>query len=265
MKSFNCKHCNEEFVDQRKLAGHSQWCTKNPRREENLKKLAEKRLNAHKGLQSPKERLCKWCNQTKVLTGSQHQNHVRWCDKNPRSKQDREKQSARSSSSMSSASIEKMKASLRAAHERGDYKDLYLSRRGKPGHNHSEETKELLASKRQAFLRENPDLHPWKRNSKFISIPCEKLKEKLRELGLSFQEEFSPLDDRFFSIDIAFPDSKLGVEVNGEQHYNRDGTLKKYYQERHELITSAGWTLLELHYSMCYSNEAIKEIQDHLK
>lgn len=32
-----------------------------------------------------------------------------------------------------------------------------------------------------------------------------------------------PLDDRSFSLDIAFPEKKIGIEVNGNQHYERNG------------------------------------------
>lgn len=63
-----------------------------------------------------------------------------------------------------------------------------------------------------------------------------------------------PLDDRNFSIDIAFPDLKIGIEINGNQHYNPDGSLKAYYAERHNLIVEAGWKLMELHYSVAYGD-----------
>jgi hypothetical protein len=88
------------------------------------------------------------------------------------------------------------------------------------------------------------------------SIPCEHLKAILRKKGLEFEEEFMPLKTRLFRVDIAFPSLKLGIEVNGNQHYEA-GNLKKYYQERHDLITSSGWKLIEMHYSLCYSTEYI--------
>ena len=62
-----------------------------------------------------------------------------------------------------------------------------------------------------------------------------------------------------FSIDIAFPDIKFGIEVNGNQHYNSDGTLKPYYKERHDLIEKSGWILLELHYSSCYIDDILEK------
>ena len=128
------------------------------------------------------------------------------------------------------------------------------------GNLHSEETKSLLSEKRKKWLAENPDEHPWKTNTKFKSVPCEVLKEKLRDRGLQFEEEHSPVEGRAFSVDIAFPAKKLGIEVNGEQHYRRDGTLGDYYQERHDLIEREGWTLLEVHYARAYDDNIVDEI-----
>ena len=65
---------------------------------------------------------------------------------------------------------------------------------------------------------------------------------------------------RYFSIDIAFPEIQLGIEINGEQHYNRDGSLKDYYKKRHEDIENSGWNIIELHYKEVYNDEWIREI-----
>lgn len=113
----------------------------------------------------------------------------------------------------------------------------------------SEETKAKIREKRKLWLAENPEKHPWRNPNKFTSQPCQELKKKLMALNLSFIPEFQPLTDqnRFFSIDIAFPDKKIGIEVNGNQHYERNGDLKKYYKDRYDLITSDGWKLYELH------------------
>lgn len=128
-------------------------------------------------------------------------------------------------------------------------------------HGHSEETKHLISEKRKAFLEQHPDEHPWRKhkNEKFISKPCEYLKTQLRNKGIEFKEEvIIPELDRNFSIDIFIPKIKLGIEVNGNQHYDNTGNLTKYYQERHDLIESTGIKLLELHYANCYKDETIE-------
>lgn len=112
---------------------------------------------------------------------------------------------------------------------------------------------------RKKFLKDNPDKHPWKNNFKFKSKPCELLKSYLEYKNIRYVPEYNCYDicNRNFSIDIAFPDIKIGIEVNGNQHYNPDGTLSDYYKERHNLIESAGWKLLEIHYLDCYKPDKL--------
>jgi len=128
----------------------------------------------------------------------------------------------------------------------------------------NEDIKHRISNKRKEFLKNNPDKHPWKNKEKFKSQPCQILKDLLSSNNVLFEEEFNPLEDRFFSIDIAFPSLKIGLEINGEQHYNRNGTLKKYYQERHDLIEATGWSLFEIHYSICYDKNKLNDIINNL-
>jgi len=129
------------------------------------------------------------------------------------------------------------------------------------------EVKEKISAARKKYLKENPEKHPWKKNEKFKSIPCERLKSVLEKEGIEFISEFQPLlnEGKFYTIDIVIPKLKIGIEINGEQHYNRDKTLKKYYRERHNEIVNAGWNLLEYHYSFCYKEEEINKLVHSLK
>lgn len=128
----------------------------------------------------------------------------------------------------------------------------------------NDELRKHLSNKRKDYLKNNPEKHPWKRSNKFISEPCQNLKDELVRRKITFVSEYTPLEDRFFAIDIAFPSLKVGIEVNGEQHYNRDGSLKSYYQERHDLIKSQGWKLYEIHYTICYNRQRLESIVDNL-
>lgn len=135
--------------------------------------------------------------------------------------------------------------------------DGYVSGRLTPsfyGKQHSKDTKRKLSLLRKQYLAENPDKHPWRSSSKFKSVPCETFKSMLRKHGCQFEEEFKPLKDRNFSIDVMFPNLNIGFEINGNQHYD-DHTkciLNEYYQTRHELIESTGIKLIEIHYANVY-------------
>lgn len=134
-----------------------------------------------------------------------------------------------------------------------DRRSKYCSKECSKKYSKSPEWRTKLSNSRKKFLKENPDKHPWKLSTKFKSAPCEYLKDKLRQNKVSFVDEYTPISDRAFSIDIAFPDEKIGIEINGNQHYNRDGSLTNYHQERHDIIQEAGWALIEIHYADVYS------------
>jgi hypothetical protein len=264
MKIFKCKYCNNEFTSRQRLAGHTAWCELGPTRENGIKRLEKVRAN-RRSEDELTEKSCKWCKKTLNVKSSVFQNHVRWCKENPKSKQYRKDLRVRwGERARSEESLNKMRESIREAHLRGAYKAAQLAAKGKPGHKVSSETKLLLSEKRKEWLSKNPDKHPWKNNDKFKSVPCEKLKEQLKDRGIIFEDEFTPLTDRAFSIDIAFPEHKIGIEINGEQHYERDGSLKEYYRERHRLIEEAGWMLLEIHYSKSYKEDLVQLIEEKI-
>lgn len=131
-------------------------------------------------------------------------------------------------------------------------------------HKHSDETKSKLSEIRKKWLMENPDKHVWKTNDKFISKPCEFLKKILIENNITFVSEYS-ISGRYYSIDIAFPDKKVGLEVNGNQHYNSDGTLKTYYKNKNDFFIENGWIIYQIHYTKVYNEIFIYDLINKLK
>lgn len=129
----------------------------------------------------------------------------------------------------------------------------------------SDETRKVISEKRKAWLKNNPDKHPWRNKDKFKSNPCERVKEYLKNLNISFIEEYPPnIEGRFFSIDIALPDKMIAIEINGNQHYEKDGSLKPYYQERHDLLEKEGWAVYQVHYTQCFNFDKWVNFSKHL-
>jgi very-short-patch-repair endonuclease len=201
---------------------------------------------------------CPYCG--KDLSNIHGGNHVRWCKKNPNINEEKlEKQREllkKAREKITSEKRKKINKKIKEAWKKGAYKNVDHGKifRGK---HHSKESKNKISESRKKFLRENPEKHPWKKNKKFISEPCEYLKTILKENSIKFEEEYQPLENRYFSIDIAFPKEKIGIEINGNQHYNKNKTLKKYYQNRHNLIEAEGWKLLEFHYLEVYKDNIL--------
>ena len=132
-------------------------------------------------------------------------------------------------------------------------------------HKQSEETKKLLSKKMKEIKKrysQDEEKNFWKRKNKFVSTPCEYFKKYLEKNSVFFYSEYKNYMEwnRNFSIDIAFPNEKIGIEINGNQHYNRDGSLKEYYQKRHDLLKSFGWEIIEIPYLMVYNDEFKKNI-----
>lgn len=220
---YNCKWCGKEFDDKRKLAGHSTFCKKNPKYKNNISIL-----NSNRKLVKQQDFYCTYCNKAIRNKGCLvlHETH---CYNNP-------------NRLITKTSLLKEDRNNR----RDDNGKVTWSRK------HSDETKQKISNKRKIWLTNNKDKHVWKRNSKFISVPCENLKLYLKSNNINFVEEYTPFDDLNYSLDIAFPDTKIAIEVNGNQHYNNDGTLKDYYQNRHTILENRGWKIFEVHYTKCY-------------
>ena len=206
--------------------------------------------------------ICKWCNKTKEeLNITNCGSHSRHCKLRPSETKPIIK---RTRSPDEDILILRRKETLMLRMQDPEFKSQYLvkcrstaKKKKDAGYVRpkcTDEAKAKIGMARKKFLAENPDKHPWKDKNKFKSVPCLKVKEFLKDNGIVFIEEFCPMPDRAFSIDIAFPDIKLGIEINGNQHYLSDGILAPYYKDRHDIIIASGWNLIELHYSCVYNN-----------
>jgi len=113
---------------------------------------------------------------------------------------------------------------------------------------HSEIMKEVWRDRSNNYYKEH---------THYISKPCEHFKSIMKEEGYEFISEHRPLfPDRHFRIDISFPDKKIGIEINGTQHYENK-QLKPYYQERHNLICESGWVLYEIPYNLAWNRDFV--------
>jgi very-short-patch-repair endonuclease len=197
-----------------------------------------------------------------LTTPSRRANHVRWCIDNPKHDEYIDNlnihlDNARRTVISTPEEVKRRALLVSQRHKEGRYEQAHKDRIGKTGKKHTPETKARLSNIRKEWLKNNPDKHPWKRPGKNISKPCEDFKQLLTNNEYEYTSEFQPLQTRYFSIDIVFPQYKVGIEINGNQHYNRDGTLKTYYQNRHDLIVTDGWVLFELPYYEVYSQDSV--------
>ncbi len=255
-----CKYCNKEFETSQKLGGHIIHCKLNPNYEQSLKQLEKARKNINK------ETLlyCKFCGKEVHNKGCLII-HEKSCNKNPNKEKCLNRKGNKGNNKghiawnkgLTKETDERIRKSCET------FSKNYKEGKFKLGTPHNEESKKLLSKKRKKWLQEHKDQHVWRRDSKFLSIPCENLKLFLKNKGINFVEEYEPFDDVHYCLDIAWPDEKIAIEVNGNQHYNKDGKLSDYYQKRHKLFEDRGWTIFEIHYSKCF-NININDFNDIL-
>lgn len=221
-----------------------------------------------------KIRTCKHCNKNFDISDKPlgwMANHSRWCDLNPKRSEYKNRFAAMNKARLENPNRLNQNQYTKAKSQGIDLKcsdetRLKLSK-ANLGKKHTEETKRKLSEIQKAYLKDNPDKHVWKSNNKFKSAPCEHLKAYLKSKNIEFVEEYTPLPDRLFSVDIAFMKQKTIFEVNGNQHYAdpATGKLNQYYQDRHDLIESQGWKIFEIHYSRVFDTKYIDELLLNLK
>ena len=131
------------------------------------------------------------------------------------------------------------------------------------GHPHTKESKLKISIKRREHLEKSKKNHNWSFCHGKQSDPEKKFQAILDELKIQHIPEHTPEESkRFYRIDFAILDKKVGFEINGNQHYTdaKRGKLKKYYRERQTYLESLGWTIINIHYSLVYDKDKIISI-----
>lgn len=190
-------------------------------------------------------------------------NHSRWCKSNPaREYYEKHLEDLHRNYRISDENRLARNKKISDLHKSGFYKTV-RENTTYGGWHHTDKVKRQISEGRKKWIANNTEKHGWNL-SKGKSVPAENLKERLRREGIKFVEEYRPLTDRLYSLDIAFPERMTAIEVNGNQHYELNGSLRPYYRDRHRLIESAGWKLYEVHFSKVFSDEIMDTIRDIL-
>lgn len=108
---------------------------------------------------------------------------------------------------------------------------------------HSDESKEILRTKRLNWMKNNPDKTAWR--TKQISYPEKCFQNILESNGYDkkykIYREYSVFP---YFIDFAFVDLKLAIEIDGSQHLLEDRKLSD--MKKDELLSKLGWRILRI-------------------
>jgi len=130
----------------------------------------------------------------------------------------------------------------------------------------SEETKKKISESRINFLRENPDMVPYKLNhySKGRSYPEEYWKGVLDSYSVSYIEQY-----QIGPYHLDFAIGNIDLEIDGDQHY-LDERVVASDKRRNEYLEKLGWKVIRVKWSdyqkmvdkKTYIEYIIKEITD---
>lgn len=224
---YKCKYCGKEFENKAQLGGHTVFCKSNPNRERNLKILNSNRThidykNIHNTICN-----CKYCGKTCRGKGALIR-HENCCCENP-------------SIIPSKTAIYKKEKQYRKDH------NINIQKGRKLSEEHKQKIREgyykWMSEHREEFLK----------YSRGQSKACEHFKEILKNNGINFIEEYTPYwKERGFRLDIAFPDEKIGIEINGSQHYDKNGELNSISKEKQQFFEDHGWKIIQIYYNDVY-------------
>lgn len=154
---------------------------------------------------------------------------------------------------MSSAAIDK-------AQKRGDFVSrsrsdaISLSQRKNP-RTVTPETRLKISNARKKFLKENPDMVPYKLNHRHIkeSYPEKYFKE-------CFSDKFvSQYRVGLYELDFADLENRIDIEIDGEQHHV-DPRIVEHDIVRNEFLIARGWSVLRIRWSI-FTKSSIDERQ----
>lgn len=104
----------------------------------------------------------------------------------------------------------------------------------------SDEIRKKISISMKKYLDENPDKTPYLLNhSSKESYPEKIFRERLERENIQFVQEYKILR---YSLDFAFPDKKINVEIDGETHLQKN--VQKIDAERNKILQNLGWKVL---------------------
>lgn len=132
---------------------------------------------------------------------------------------------------------------------------------------HTEETKKKISESRIKFLRENPDMVPYKLNhySKGRSYAEEYWKNVLDSRDMIYEEQYQIGP---YQLDFAFVDQKIDLEIDGDQHY-LDKRVVESDKRRNQYLEELGWKVIRVKWSeyqkLTNKNEYVDNIVQKIK
>lgn len=188
------------------------------------------------------EFICKFCGKH-CKNGNSLRNHERLCKLNPERQESHfvkwNETHEAWNKGLSKETDERLKKSAETLHNGYATGRIINSNKGKF---HTEEQKQKISMGRKRYLEQHPDKVPYLLNhhSKGDSYPEKYFKEVFDNENVEYKQNY--YQSGYF-LDFAWPERKLYLEVDGEQHY-RDKRIVEHDKKRTQKLLEEGWTCL---------------------
>ncbi len=160
---------------------------------------------------------------------------------------------------------------LQSAQKRGLLKFRSLSQATKDRHKkypfkHNEETKKIISESMKERHRQG--LAHTLGHNRHLSEPSYPEKWWKAVIDNEFNDTNYEQEYRFhrFSIDFAWVDKKIALEIDGEQHYRFEENIERD-KRKDKILEDAGWTIIRVPWKECCNNkeEWITKVKDIIR
>lgn len=143
--------------------------------------------------------------------------------------------------------IKSIKLGYLATRTSAQTSELRGSNISNPNRKHTEETKRKISKSRIKYLEENPEKVPYVLNhaSKGPSYPERYWKKIFDKYDVNYSEQYKV---GRFSLDFAFPENLIYIEIDGEQHYT-DKRIVESDKIRTMYLNNLGWKVIRVRWS----------------
>lgn len=235
-----CRYCGKTLKRPCALGIHERTCRKNPDRKPLENHVCGYSIYQKKSKSADNEIYhCKHCGKA-CKNKNSHRNHERLCPHNP----DRNYKNGMLGKNawnkgLTKETDERVKRGALSLKEKYDSGKIVSPQKGK---SHTKEEKQHLSEIRKEYLKQHPDKVPYVLNhhSKGDSYPEKYFKKVFDNENIVYEQNYYQLG---YFLDFAWPEKKVYIEIDGEQHYS-DIRIVEHDKKRTEDLNKNGWTLL---------------------
>jgi len=256
---FICKYCHKEYKRKQALSQHEKYCKEN---QNHIEATGFKKYN-----KECEDLYCQYCHKHCKSENSLHSHEIR-CKENPNRihiAYNLEKYNNSGNvwnKGLTKETDERVKNAAQAYSDKVKDGKIIPHMRGK---HLSDEQKQILSIKRKEYLQNNPEaITGFKIRQNRKPSYAEQFIINIIEKEIINKNYIREYKFHRYRLDFAWPEEKLCIEIDGEQHEWKD--RKERDLKKDNLLKNEGWKELRIKWKEMYHNtqEYVQHIKDFI-